>query len=179
MSVTRFLRKTGLVRRQTYLAVMVFSDEASAFQAYRLLHYHGISPEHLAIVGDGYSNPENVGLLKPMQLATQKARALSIFAGALGSLLGLGLVVSAQFHPFGVSIPEAQSILLVPALGIVSGFFGAVVGALFGLFGEGTTASIYRHHLDRGQYLLMIEGPERLVRWGQEVLSHYSTSSLY
>lgn len=158
---------------------MVFSDEASAFQAYRLLHYHGISPEHLAIVGDGYSNPENVGLLKPMQLATQKARALSIFAGALGSLLGLGLVVSAQFHPFGVSIPEAQSILLVPALGIVSGFFGAVVGALFGLFGEGTTASIYRHHLDRGQYLLMIEGPERLVRWGQEVLSHYSTSSLY
>lgn len=156
---------------------MVFSDEASVFQAYRLLHYHGISPEHLAIVGEGYSNPENVGLLKPMQLATQKARTSSLIAGTLGSVLGLIVFVLAHFDQFGLG--EVRSLLLVPAFGIMAGFFGAVVGALFGLFGEGTTASIYRHHLDRGQYLLMIEGPERIVRWGQEVLSHYSTSSLY
>lgn len=177
MSVTRFLRKTGLVRRQTYLAVMVFSDEASVFQAYRLLHYHGISPEHLAIVGEGYSDPENVGLLKPMQLAIHRAKTSGLIAGTLGSLLGLGVLVLAHFEQFGLE--EARTPLLIPAFGIMAGFFGAVVGALFGLFGEGTTASIYRHHLDRGQYLLMIEGPEGLVRWGQEVLSHYSTSNLY
>ena len=156
---------------------MVFSDEASVFQAYRLLHYHGISPENLAIVGEGYSNPENVGLLKPMQLAVQKARTSSLIAGTLGAILGLLIFFLAHFEQLGLE--EARSLLLVPAFGIMAGFFGAVVGALFGLFGEGTTASIYRHHLDRGQYLLMIEGPEGIVRWGQEVLSHYSTSSLY
>jgi hypothetical protein len=69
-----------------------------------------------------------------------------------------------------------QPLLFVPAVGIVSGFCGAVIGGLFGLFGEGTTVSVYRHHLNRGQYLLMMEGPEKLVRWGQEVLSQYSTS---
>ncbi|MBD1856866.1 MULTISPECIES: hypothetical protein [Leptolyngbya] len=175
MSVTRFLRKSGFIRRQTFLAVMVFPDEASVFQAYRLLHYHGISPEHLAIVGAGYSNPEHVGLLKPMQLAIRKARFLSIILGTLGAISGLGLFLAAQFDL--IQMTELESPFLVPALSIVSGFFGAVIGALFGLFGEGTTASIYRHHLDRGQYLLMIEGSERLVRWGQEILSHYSTSS--
>ncbi len=177
MSVTRFLRKTGLVRRQSHLAVLVFSDEASVFQAYRLLHYHGISPEHLAIVGTGYSNPEHVGLLKPMQLAARKARSLSLIAGTLGSIVGFLAFMVAHVEAF--HLEQVRSLLLVPAFGIVGGFFGAVLGALFGLFGEGTTASIYRHHLDRGQYLLMIEGSERLVKWGQEVLSHYSTTSLY
>ncbi|MBW4527355.1 MAG: hypothetical protein KME18_19580 [Phormidium tanganyikae FI6-MK23] len=175
MSVTRFLRKNGLMRRQTFLAVMVFPDEASVFQAYRLLHYHGISPEHLAIVGSGYSNPESVGLLKPMKLAVRKARFLSVTLGTLGAIAGLLLVVAA--HLGWLTLGELRTPLLIPALSIVGGFLGAVIGALFGLFGEGTTASIYRHHLDRGQYLLMIEGSERLVRWGQEILSHYSTSS--
>jgi hypothetical protein len=177
VSVTHFLHKTGLVRRQSHLAVLVFPDEVAAFQAYRLLHYHGISPEHLAIVGAGYSNPEHVGLLKPMQIATQKGRALSLIAGTLGAIVGFVLMVVFSFRDSGIL--GYQPLLLVPACSIMSGFCGAVVGALFGLFGEGTTASIYRHHIDRGQYLLMIEGPERLVRWGQEVLGHYSTSRLY
>ena len=176
MSANHFLSKTGLVRRQTHLAVLVFPDEVSAFQAYRLLHYHGISPEHLAIVGTGYSNPEHVGLFEPMQIAVRKARTFSLIAGTLGSIVGFGLFLVVNVQSFGLS--GLQSLLLIPACGLMSGFSGAVVGWLFGLFGEGTTASIYRHHLDRGQYLLMIEGPDRLVRWGQEVLSHYSTSRL-
>lgn len=147
------------------------------FQAYRLLHYHGISPEHLAIVGTGYSSPEHVGLLKPMQIATRRARASSLLAGILGALVGLGLLLLSNIQGFDIS--GTQAMLLLPACSLMGGFCGAVIGALFGLFGEGTTASIYRHHLDRGQYLLMIEGPERLVRWGQEVLGHYSTSRLY
>jgi hypothetical protein len=45
-----------------------------------------------------------------------------------------------------------------------------------GFFGEGNTSSIYRHHLQQGRYLLMIEGPEHMVRRSKEVLSQYSTS---
>ncbi|NDJ19573.1 hypothetical protein GS601_20170 [Myxacorys almedinensis A] len=176
MSVNRFLNKTGLVRRQSHLAVLVFPDETSVFQAYRLLHYHGVSPEHLAIVGEGYSNPEHVGLLKPMQLATRKAKAFSILAGTIGAIAGFALFLVSTLHSIGLS--GIQPILLAPAFAVVGGFTGAVIGGLFGLFGEGTTASIYRHHVDRGQYLLMIEGPDRIVRWGQEVLSHYATSRL-
>ena len=75
MTIARFFRGTTLKRRSTHLAIVVLPDEASAFQAYRLLHYHGISPENLAIVGEGYSSPERVGLMSPLRIACQKARS--------------------------------------------------------------------------------------------------------
>jgi hypothetical protein len=175
VTVTHFLRKTGLVGSHRHLAVIVFPDETSVFQAYRLLHYYGISPEHLAIVGQGYSTPERVGLLRPMQIAFHKAVRFSLLSGTVGTLVGLALALSSlhfnAFNPVNLS-----PLLLVPVLGFVSGFCGAVLGGLFGLFGDGNAASIYRHHLNRGRYLLMMEGPEKLVRWGQDVLTLYPTS---
>lgn len=177
MTLPRFLRKTRLASRTSHLAVIVLPNEASAFQAYRLLHYHGISPEHLAIVGEGYSSPERVGLLEPMQIAIRKARRLAVIAGSLGSLVGFGALLFLNRGTFPPTDP--QLLMMVVAFGVMSGFCGAVIGTLFGLLGEGSTASIYRHHLRRGQYLLMIEGPEQLVRWGQEVLDQYSAPRAY
>ncbi|HEY9859148.1 MAG TPA: hypothetical protein V6D16_06560 [Candidatus Obscuribacterales bacterium] len=175
MTVKRFLRQATLARR-SHLTVFILSDEAAAFRAYRLLQSHGISPEHLAIVGKGYSSPERVGLLKPMQIATRKAQALAIVAGTLGSAIGF---IGALFIRLGLEPPISLNLLgLTIASGVVSGFCGAVVGALLGLLGEGSTSGIYRHYLRQGRYLLMMEGPEKLVRRGQEILSHYSTSKL-
>lgn len=176
MNFTRFLRHTRRIHRN-HLAIVVLPNEAAAFQTYRLLQYHGISPEHLAIVGEGYSSPDRVGLLEPMQIAISKARHLSIFAGSLGSAVGMGMFLLLHWQ-IGV-FPSLSTLLAVGAIGIISGFLGAVVGALFGFLGEGSTAGIYRHHLRRGHYLLMMEGPETLVRWGQEVLNYYSATKTY
>ncbi len=163
----RFLGKAKL-KRQTYLAVLVLPDEASAFQAYRLLQYHGISPEHLAIVGEGYSSPDRVGILEPMQIARRKARSLAIFTGTLAAIATTAICI---IWPLGINWA-----LLVPTVAIIGGFCGAVLGGLLGFFGEGSMAGIYRHHLRQGRYLLMIEGPEKLVRWGQEILNRYCVS---
>jgi hypothetical protein len=174
-------------RRQSHLAVIELPDEISAFQAYRLLQYHGISPENLAIVGDGYSSPERIGLLRPFQIARRKSRKLATLSGLLGAIIGALLVVASATQqltlpPLPVSTPLPQDLyqwLLVPAFSLVSAGLGALIGGLFGFFGEGTAAGIYRHRLRQGRYLLMIEGSEKLVRWAQEVLSQYSTSRLY
>lgn len=156
-------------RRSSYLAIVVFPDEGTVFQAYRLLHYHGISPEHLAIVGHGYSSPERVGLMNPVQIVIRKAIVYAIVAGAIGSVVvGITILV-------GQLGQDVIRILLIASL--LSVVTGAMLGAVFGLLGEGTAASIYRHHLRQGRYLLMMEGPENLVRWGQEVLGYYSAPS--
>lgn len=176
MTVKRFLRKATLTRR-SHLTVFVLPDETSAFQAYRLLQFHGISPEHLAIVGKGYSNPERVGLLKPWQIAMGKAQRLAIFAAVLGA--ATGFIFSLALHVSSESFLGPTLFLIAPAVAIVGGFCGAVVGFLFGFLGEGSASGIYLHHLRQGRYLLMIEGSERLVRWGQEVLSHYSAPKSY
>lgn len=167
--MARFRRRPPQRRRSSHLEVVVLPNEATAFQAYRLLQYHGISPENLAIVGEGYSSPERVGLLKRSQLAWRRSQRLSVRSLLSGTLMGCVAVVA--FHL------EVNWIAVISLTGLMSGLSGAIVGWLIGYFGEGSTASIYRHHLEHGRYLLMMEGPETLVRWGQEVLSHYSAPS--
>lgn len=169
MTIARFFRRSTLKRRSNHLAVVVLPNEAAAFQAYRLLHYHGISPEHLAIVGTGYSSPERVGLMQPAQIAVHKALVYSLVSAIAGTATSLVITFIGDI--------ELSWIALVPLVALLSGLCGALLGALTGFLGEGSTASIYRHHLDQGRYLLMMEGPEQLVRWGQEVLSYYSTPS--
>ncbi len=162
--------------RRSSLSVFVLPDEASAFQAYRLLQTNGISPEHLAIVGVGYSSPERVGLLEPKQIATRKARNLALAAGTMGSIAGL---IAAWFIWFqSNNLPDISLLLIPPAGGIIAGFCGAVIGALSAFLGEGNTSSVYRHYLAQGRYLLMIEGSEKVVNRGQDLLSHYSTPKL-
>jgi len=172
VKLPRFWSRAALKRRTSHLAVIVLANEATAFQAYRLLHYHGISPENLAIVGKGYSSPERVGLLSPWQIAGYKAWSFAIAAATVGIVFS-GLIT------WFLELGNAKLTFFIALTTILCGICGGLMGALFGFLGEGSTASIYRHHLNQGRYLLMIEGPEKLVRWGQEVLSHYSTPSAY
>ena len=168
MTIARFWRRGLASRRSSHLAIVVLPNETIAFQVTRLLHYHGISPEHLAIVGEGYSSPDRVGLKRPAQIAAHKAWHLGTNAFLLGGLLGLAGTLIWRLD---------QWLPLVVLSGVVSGICGAIVGAVIGWLGEGSAASIYRHHLNQGRYLLMIEGPETLVLWGREVLSQYAAST--
>lgn len=164
-----------ILPRRSHLAVVVLPDETAAFEAYRLLQCRGISPEHLAIVGEGYSSPERVGLLEPVQIALRKAHRFALLAGTLGSLTGFGSCLGLSL---GLGMPLTLSLtLLTPVGGIVGGFWGAVAGALIGFLGEGSTSGIYRHYLRQGRYLLMMEGPEKIVQSAQAILSHASSAS--
>lgn len=172
MIALRFLRK-ATPKRNSCLAIVALPDEASAFGAYRLLQYHGISPEHLAIVGHGYSSPETVGLVEPMQIAMRCARRMGAIASVVGTAIGFVLFLICYL---ALTMPiDTTLILLIPVSCIMGGFLGAVLGALLAFFGEGSTAGVYRHHLRKGHYLLMIEGTEKLVRSAQTVLNQYST----
>ncbi|MBD2327288.1 hypothetical protein H6G21_10415 [Alkalinema sp. FACHB-956] len=184
--VRRFLRQKGLVPRNTHLVVKVFPDEVSAFQAYRLLNYHGISPEHLTIVGEGYSRPERIGLLRPIQIIVRKAVGWAIVSAIVGTVVATALfwLIHSQLEALAFLRQPSwamvgSSMMIIPMVGFSSGLLGAAIGTFLGAFGGGTVASLYRHHISRGHYLLLMEGSENLVRWGQEVLGHYSTSRLY
>ncbi len=172
MNSPRYSRKAK-IKRRPHLAIAVLPDAEAAFAAYCLLQHHGVSPEHLAIVGHGYNAPEWVGLHKPWEIAFRRGRTLAIVAGSLGAIASLLIIITLRWI---VTPPASVNgwLLLIPAI-VLCGFCGAVVGSLVGFLGEGSTASIYRHHLHQGRYLLMIEGPEMVVRLGKEVLGQYST----
>lgn len=140
--------------------------------AYRLLHYHGISPENLALVGEGYSKPEWVGLVEPKRLARQRAKACAFLGCVCSSAVGfalVGLLHGKYEMPFDLTLA-----MMIPGFALVGGLVGAAAGALIGLISEMGRLNIYRHHLRQGHYLLMIEGAEQIVRLSQEVLGQYA-----
>lgn len=169
MSALRFLRKATL-RHPSSLAIIALPDEATAFHTYRLLQHHGISPEHLAIVGQGYSSPDRVGLLEPIQIARRRASSISAIAGCLGAAIGLVLFIVGYLELVAL-VPVHW--MLIPIAAIAGCFCGGLFGGLFGFLCEGSTAGIYRHHLRKGHYLLMVEGSPALVGNAQEILSLY------
>ncbi|MGK7902734.1 MAG: hypothetical protein AB4352_15245 [Hormoscilla sp.] len=172
MNNAHYFRKPKLKRR-SHLAIAILPDADAAFAAYRLLQHHGMSPEYLALVGTEYNNPEWVGLFKPAQIALHQAYRLGIFTGISGLVITGTLAIA---HQLGlIPLEDIDWWLFVPTVSLLLGFCGAAIGALIGFFGEGNTAGFYRHQLRQGRYLLMIEGPEKIVRLGKEVLSQYST----
>ncbi len=158
-------------KRSRCLSVVVFPDQESVFQAYRLLYHHGISLEHLAIVGQGFNSPERVGLRKPLAIIGRKSLQCAIAACSVG----VAVAIAAKLW---WSLPVDWPLLLAVVAG-VSSLVGVLLGGVLSLLGEGTAASVYRHHLQRGHYLLMVEGSEDVIRLGQEVLDYYAALSPY
>lgn len=160
--------RTFWKRRSSSLVVVVLPTEILALQVYRLLQYHGISPENLAIVGAGYNQPESIGLVRPLRHAQCQAGRFGGWAFCLGCLLGLSLALSAK-------MPLVWVLLKTLWVGGWSGIWGLAIGTLTGWLCEGRRARIYRHHVQAGGYLLLVEGPHALVHLTQEILSHHYT----
>jgi hypothetical protein len=173
---SRFFRHRSR-HRQTALAIIPLANESATFDAYRLLQYHGISPEHLAIVGQGYSSPARVGLLEPIQIAIGQARRFGIVFATLGFLIGSALLLA--FHLELLQAFGWNSLLVIPAVAAIAAILGGIVGGLIGFLGEGSTVGVYHHHLRHGGYLLMIEGSQQLVNLGEQVLKPYATPKAF
>ncbi|HEY9835722.1 MAG TPA: hypothetical protein V6D27_02290 [Vampirovibrionales bacterium] len=176
MIPSRFFRQHSR-NRQTALAIIPLANEAATFDAYRLLQYHGISPEHLAIVGEGYSSPARVGLLEPMQIAVDQARRFLMVFATMGFLVGSGLVLA--FHLELINPLGFNPLWLIPGGVAIAAVVGGTVGGLIGFLGEGSTVGVYHHHLRQGGYLLMIEGSQQLVTLGEQVLKPYATPKAF
>jgi hypothetical protein len=159
--------------KHSRLMIAVLPDESSAFEAYRLLQCHGISPENLALVGKGYSSPDSVGLFNPTRTTWRYAKRAMLWAGAISTSLGiiLHLLLKLQLP----NLDWYQTLFVITStLGIIGIIFGAVIGTLYGWFFKSSLSISCRNCLDRGQYLLMLEGSESLTKKGREILNSYT-----
>jgi len=153
--------------------IAVLPDESSAFEAYRLLQCHGISPENLALVGKGYSSPDSVGLFNHTHTTWRYAKRGMFWVGTFSILMGMFLHLI-----FNLQLPNLdwhQTLLMIASTsGIIGIAIGGVIGTLYGWFFKSSLSISCRNCLDRGQYLLMLEGSETLTRRGREILDSYT-----
>jgi hypothetical protein len=165
----RMFRKSGRMR-SSHLAAIVLPDRDAAMSGYRLLQHHGISPEHIAIVGYGYNTPEQVGILRPLDHGIQFANRTVVHGWGFGFAVGLVFVVVILLGGIPMT---GQLLIIIPLLGITFGFLSAMAGSIVGFCGEGYFSGLCRFQLRQGRYLIMIEGTEKLVIRGQDILGEF------
>ncbi|AFY70078.1 hypothetical protein Pse7367_1801 [Thalassoporum mexicanum PCC 7367] len=168
--------------KNSHLIIAFLPDESSAFQAYMyLMRSHGIPPQNLALVGEGYSSPESVGLLEPKRMAWHYARYMSLFLGVAGMAIGALIFVlySEQMKFLSMSYvakysPQFIVVAMAIVFGLLGGGLGVLLGTLYGLLFKSNTSIICRKRLRRGEYILLIEGPEDITRRSREILGKYT-----
>jgi hypothetical protein len=113
--------------RSSHLAAIVLPDRDAAMSGYRLLQHHGISPEHIAIVGYGYNTPEQVGILRPLDHGIQFANRTVVHGWGFGFAVGLVFVVVILLGGIPMT---GQLLIIIPLLGITFGFLSAIAGSI-------------------------------------------------
>jgi hypothetical protein len=158
--------------RNSRLMIAVLPDETSAFDAYQLLWRNGIPPQNLALVGKGFSNPDHVGLVEPRQIAKSYARNGSVSLGLFSVVslliwyLGYGFWTGSS-----TKIPTTEELGAIFTVTLIVGCgLGAALGFFYGVFFKSSTSIACRNCLKRGQYLLMLEGSEQMVKKAKQIL---------
>lgn len=163
--------------RERHLVIAVLPNEQAALNAYRRLQKTGTSPENIAIVGKGYRDADAIGFAKPVNMAKRRAFLTATATGVIGAIFGLTFNLIS-----GIQIFADNQILTW----IAAAFFGGISGALGGLLVGGGTGLIFesnesisfRSEIERGKFLILIEGDEALVRSAEQRLYDIPTESL-
>jgi len=163
--------------RERYLLIACVADETSALGAYRTLQKGGLSPECMAIVGQGYRDCDAVGFAQPIPVAKSRAYQTAAFTGVAGAVMGLAFLVATKIQVFPGNL-FLNILLAVTSAGLSGAMGGFLVGGGVGLVSESGESSAYRNQVDRGKYLLLVEGTEDLVEQARQLLENTPRESL-
>lgn len=108
--------------------------------------------------------------------ADEGAKAGAATGGALGGLggllVGLGTLAIPGVGPIMLGGATATAIATAISGGAIGAAAGGLVGALAGLGIPEERARVYNDRLTRGQYLVIVDGPEDEVRRAETILTH-------
>ena len=171
---------TGSLHRNKR-AIGVFSHHRDAEAAIRELRDAGISMDHVSIIGKNadHNVGDRVGGVNTNDRlhdnkADDGAKAGALTGGALGGLggllVGLGTLAIPGVGP--VLLGGAAATALATALtgGAIGAAAGGITGALVGLGIPEKNAKVYNDRINRGDYLVIVDGTDAEVHRAEEIL---------
>ncbi len=170
-------------------AIGVFSHRRDAEAAIGDLRDHGISMDHVSIIGKNADGDRigGVGLNDRVDdtKADDGAKAGAVTGGALGglggALVGLGILAIPGVGP--VLLGGAAATALATALtgGAIGAAAGGIAGALVGLGIPEKNARIYSDRINKGDYLVIVDGTDAEVHRAEEILKtrHVEEFAIY
>lgn len=157
--------------------VAVLPDRAKAEAAYSALEQEGLAGDQFDILGNGYKNADEYGLINPNQQAQRSFQRLATW------LVPFGFVAGYVFNLLtGIEIFSASPIVnhvIGGLLGAASGALGAYfVGGSVGLAEGSGDALPYRNRLNSGKYLIVVKGTEELTLRATNILRKFNPENI-
>jgi len=170
--------RSGLGRH--HRAVGVFPHRRDAEAALHELRDAGFNMDHVSVVGkDAGSHDQIAGADVSDRAmgnkADEGAKAGAATGGALGGLtgllVGLGALAIPGIGPVMAGGALATALATTAAGGAIGATAGGLGGALIGLGIPEERARVYNDRVNRGDYLVMVDGTEDEIRHAETILS--------
>ncbi|MBE9236704.1 histidine kinase [Anabaena aphanizomenioides LEGE 00250] len=166
----------GIDRR----AVGVFPDRHDAEQALHELRHSGFPMERVSVIARHHENEEIAGHQVREKVGDQAEEGATIGAisggvlgGITGLLVGLGTLAIPGVGPIMLAGATATALITTLAGAGIGAAAGGLIGALIGLGIPEEKAKIYHDRVQRGEYLVIIDGTDAEIARAKEILHHW------
>lgn len=183
---TRSAQATASTPRSAFVhnkrAIGVFPHRRNAEAALRELRTAGFNMDNVSVVGKHADSNDQIAGVEMSDRATGNkaddgAKAGAATGGALGGLtgllVGLGALAIPGVGPVIAGGALATALATTAAGGAIGAAAGGLTGALVGLGIPEERAKFYNDRVNRGDYLVMVDGTEDDIRRAQPILSRH------
>ncbi|MEA5570283.1 general stress protein [Calothrix sp. UHCC 0171] len=160
-------------------AVGVFSHRSHAEAALTELRDSGFAMNNVSIIGKDTDNNFDAVSRTPMEGnkaddgAKTGAATGATLGGLGGFLVGLGALAIPGIGPVIAGGAAATALATTVTGGAIGAAAGGVVGGLVGLGIPENRARVYSDRLNRGNYIVMVDGSEEEVRHAETILRNH------
>ncbi|HEY9608411.1 MAG TPA: hypothetical protein V6C93_03550, partial [Allocoleopsis sp.] len=158
-------------------AVGVFPHRRDAEAALRDLRDSGFSMNQISLVGKHTPGEPQVGNVADRTMTDEGAKGGAATGAALGGLggllVGLGALAIPGIGPVLAGGALATALATTAAGGAIGAAAGGLTGALVGLGIPDDRARFYNDRVNRGDYLVMVDGTDDEIRRADTILSRH------
>lgn len=161
-------------------AVGVFSNRRDAENALHELKASGFNMDHVSVIARDADHDKKIAgaeTTKGMGNKADKGAGVgAVSGGALGGLtgllVGLGTLAIPGVGPIMLAGAAATTLATAAAGTAIGAASGGLLGGLVGLGIPEREAKIYNDRVDRGEYLVLVDGSDEEIRRAETSLNH-------
>lgn len=158
--------------------VATFSDRREAETAYRRLESQGFPLHKATLLGSGHKSLADHPLFDPNRAIRQRLQWMIAWLVPFGFFGGFTFNQITQLTIWSGASPLVNGVL-GGLMGAVAGVFGSLtIAEGFRLLLPGQDTLTYDQRIERGKYLLAIQGSELTIDQGNRILRSQSPESL-
>lgn len=157
--------------------IVVYRNKVEALSARTALENESLPSEKISILGEGFKNTDEYGLIKPEQQAKNKLQTFAYWLLPIGFACGYAfdLLANIEIIPAGGVLNQVVGGLLGAAFGFLLAY---AINSSFGLTVSNDDSWLYRDRLNAGKYLIVFHGTDELVKKATNTLYSFDVKNI-